>query len=707
MPIRKLCVVIALGLVLMFGDPAKAQTGTFTAAGNTIAARQFHTATLLSNGLVLVAGGRNGSILATAELYNPATGSFIQTGSMHFARELHSATLMKNGKVLVAGGWNGSSYLSSAELYDPTTGQFTVTSGSLNIAREYQTATQLLDGRVLLAGGNGNSSQLSSTELFDPSTGTFTIAATMHAKRNLLAASLMLNGKVLITGGWNGSSYNSSAEIFDPSNDTFTLTGNMSTPREFHTSTLLGDGTVLIAGGRSSGSQLSSAEIYNPAAGIFALTTGSMHARRNLLSASLLASGQVLVAGGYDGSNFLASAELYDPAAKTFTLTGSMATAREFQLSTLLANGNILVTGGQNSGNGTISSAELYHAPAPVTGSISPKYLVLSVMYAPPGQQSFVDYGSSTALGTTTSLDNSKMTSSTLAVQSMFNSGGFTKSPMPVGLSIQSSYGVSQTWTDEMDTSSSFATQKSTQFDIKALGPLDSQAGINHDYDQIIVQLNPEIDFTITSPFSASYVDAFDPRDPTKEVDAIYLTVKDLKALQAGTYNADPTVLQRLKRAWAPNLADGSAPGLTSTDYTAILAQDPLANGTTIDSVRFDEQFGVTFPYQPPPQGGQPLTVSGGVTLQTTSTLGMSATTTYATGTSVSAGVTFGNWFNTNFTKTTSTTWKTVAAQQYTVGSGQTSTVSITGPNYGYTGPTNLVIYKDNIYGTFMFFLIN
>ena len=67
--------------------------------------------------MVLMAGGYNGSALASAELYNPATGTFTPTGSLNTARELHTATLLNNGLVLIAGGVNSGGYLASAELY--------------------------------------------------------------------------------------------------------------------------------------------------------------------------------------------------------------------------------------------------------------------------------------------------------------------------------------------------------------------------------------------------------------------------------------------------------------------------------------------------------------------------------------------------------------------------------------------------------------
>lgn len=135
--------------------PSHADGGTWTVTGSLNTARFLHTATLLPSGMVLVAGGLDGTFNATptAELYDAASGTWTVAGSLNTARYEHTATLLANGKVLVAGGSDSSGNAStSAELYDPTSGTWTAT-GSLNTERTEHTATLLPSGNVLVAGG--------------------------------------------------------------------------------------------------------------------------------------------------------------------------------------------------------------------------------------------------------------------------------------------------------------------------------------------------------------------------------------------------------------------------------------------------------------------------------------------------------------------------------------------------------------------------
>jgi hypothetical protein len=176
--------------------------GTFTVTGSMTAARSAHTATILPNGKVLIAGGFGASpgpgYLSSAELYDPATGTFTATSSMTTARVYHTATLLADGDVLIAGGINGSD-LSSAELYDPTAGTFAA-AGLMTTPRELHSATLLMNGSVLIAGGDSGST-LSSAEVYDPTAGTFTATGSMTAARQEHVATLLSTGSVLLAGG--------------------------------------------------------------------------------------------------------------------------------------------------------------------------------------------------------------------------------------------------------------------------------------------------------------------------------------------------------------------------------------------------------------------------------------------------------------------------------------------------------------------------
>lgn len=243
-------------------------TKSWAATANMLTPRFHHTAILLKNGQVLVTGGTAGehssALLSLAEIYNPATGIWVPTGSMNEARKNHTATLLSDGKVLVSGGIVGGAPGGSAETYDPDTGTWSPV-GAMAVARAYHSATLLPDGRVLVTGGGGSDlGSSASTELFTPATGTWAAAASMTQPRRKHTATLLSMGKVLVVGGIHGlTGIQTAAEAYDPTSDTWHSAGNMTVDRYQHTATLLSNGQMLVAGGVSNTDQ-ASAELLNP-----------------------------------------------------------------------------------------------------------------------------------------------------------------------------------------------------------------------------------------------------------------------------------------------------------------------------------------------------------------------------------------------------------------------------------------------------------
>jgi N-acetylneuraminic acid mutarotase len=331
---------------------------------------------LLPDNKVLVAYGSNSSAynnaagyvgLSSIEVYDPSTGTFTEiVGDDGAGIYGHTATLLQNGEVLLAGGfvnsvWDYAGISSSdngAGLYDSATGVFSGT-GNMTANRGDHTATLLTNGKVLIAGGadqDPTGTGLASAELYDPSTGTFTQTGSMAVGRFLHTATLLQNGKVLIVGGalTSASDPVTTAEVYDPSTGIFTMTGAMATARERHIATLLPDGRVLIVGGTTSTGATATAEVYDPSTGSFSVT-GSMAEARTFHTATLLPSGEVLVAGGGDENS---TAEVYDPATGSFSITGVMEIGRSGHTATLLPNGSVLVAGGGIFAG--LASAELY-----------------------------------------------------------------------------------------------------------------------------------------------------------------------------------------------------------------------------------------------------------------------------------------------------------------------------------------------------------
>jgi hypothetical protein len=334
-----------------------------------------HTATLLQNGKVLVAGGHTNvnttDVLATAELYDPATRAFAFTGSMNVPRWGHSATLLPDGKVLMAGGYNfaGGAHanLDTAELYDPSTGQFTLLASKMSSPRRQHTATAFADStskgmKVLIAGGIASGGAAASdvwgvtnkADLYDAATGTFAPTGNLLAGRGTHRATPVGATKILVAGGSNFTAYLTSAELYDTVTGTFSATGSLATGRAHG----IGNFQTFFGGGVTTGQAcLASTEMYNPATGSFT-AYATLNAARRGSAVVGQSTGRVLVAGGDCTGN--PTMEVIDLATDVFVHTASpMTTPRVFHTATALPGNSpesdILLIGGDPAG-----TAELY-----------------------------------------------------------------------------------------------------------------------------------------------------------------------------------------------------------------------------------------------------------------------------------------------------------------------------------------------------------
>ncbi len=387
-------------------------SGRFGPGPGNPTARVEHTATLLSDGTVLVAGGSDpltGAALTSAEIYDPVSGAVVAVPQT--PRAAHSALLLPSGRVLLAGGRPASSSTpstASIDLFDPIAATITTQPETMAETREAFTATLLPGGDVAFIGGKfteasppliygvrqtlevyaaetpdkslsaatlsvkastpqiaalgdgtvvvsgGTSPPSTALDVYDPKTDAIVSHAEMLVGRTQHTATTLGDGKILVVGGTSDDGVAlDSAELFD--GKVVSATGKMLNARTEHAAVRLSTGKVLVLGG--SGAAGRTAELYDPATRTFA-ATGALVGARKGASATLLSDGAVLVAGGVDTTapdvHSQATAEIYDPRSGQFTATASMTVAREHHTATLLASGKVLVMGGAASTTGDV-----------------------------------------------------------------------------------------------------------------------------------------------------------------------------------------------------------------------------------------------------------------------------------------------------------------------------------------------------------------
>ena len=288
----------------------------FTPAEPMTQARTDHASVALPDGRVLVIGGRlevpatgdapaSSTALADAETFS--AGAWTPVGSLNEPRWGHTATVLDDGRVVIAGGENAIGPVASVEIFDPASGQFTV-GGTLSSPRKGHAAARLADGRVLLAGGFDGTSVLSSIDVFTPATGIVSTLGALDTPRAGLSATTLLDGKVLFFGGFDGTNELATSAVFDPATNSLSPGATGAVARRNHQAFLLPrNNAVLLVGGVAANTALTSTELYLPWVNRVWSTGDTGVARYAPTGSTLAADGHLLLAGG-EG---LASSEIY------------------------------------------------------------------------------------------------------------------------------------------------------------------------------------------------------------------------------------------------------------------------------------------------------------------------------------------------------------------------------------------------------------
>lgn len=330
----------------------------FHRTGDMIVPRAHHTATLLQDGRVLIAGGNHYKPKApSAEVYDPKTGKFTVTGNMNIPRAWHTATLLNDGRVLIVGGAKMTSpggFIKEAEIYNPKTDKFTLV-GDMSKAKTNLAAILLNDGNVLIVGWV-------SADIFDPKINKF---SSINLPKEILlddyrTLTLVKDGNVLILSGGTSMKKSNAVYLFKSKTNEFKHVGNLLEARINDKSILLPGGKVLVIGGIGNTAYLKSVELYDSITNK-SIYVSNMNKIRGAFTATLLNNNKILIAGG-TGKTAYMSAEIYDSKINKFKFIQTALPSRYEHTATLLKDGSVLITGGQTRAEYLKNSVRYYPA---------------------------------------------------------------------------------------------------------------------------------------------------------------------------------------------------------------------------------------------------------------------------------------------------------------------------------------------------------
>lgn len=325
-------------------------------------ARLEHTMTTLADGRVLITGGiGEGAIdnaLDSTEMWDPTAQSFMPAAPMKFRRARHTATLLSDGRVLVTGGYDGKSHIgiASAELYDPAANSWTTNTFVMTEPRMYHDAAVLPNGKVLIASGCCDTAY-PTAEVYDPASGTFTATPALGIAHAAPTLTMLPNGLALLIGNSNDPY----AELYAYQIGSWSAAASLQVARTAHTATWVpSENAVVVAGGASKGALTASVESYDPFGNGWTLRTPLAMARRNHTATriSIAGSDDVVWVGGADASgNAMATCERFSG-----NPCPSLETPRHLHRALVVSVGGqyrIMVTGGLDATNQPTKSAEV------------------------------------------------------------------------------------------------------------------------------------------------------------------------------------------------------------------------------------------------------------------------------------------------------------------------------------------------------------